>query len=184
MVAALNRGHYWGKNLKLVEWCPFIPQLELFFKDFAPCEGEIGYPHTYHLGHYSARAFSLFPSNVEMLNLSPAERTLTFLMRRDLGALRSSLLELSGDGGFDNYLATNLAQSEENTDFDEAISQSLNTLYHQAIAVFDYALDAPSVDHIEMALSLSLLFTVQVERRGTMWIPFATATSLLQLPRN
>ncbi len=34
-------------KILLVEWCPFIPQLELFFKDFAPCEGEIGYPHTY-----------------------------------------------------------------------------------------------------------------------------------------
>src|SRR5271167_3045152 len=37
---------------------------------------------SYHLGHFSARAFSLFPSELEALNLSPAERSLTLLMRR------------------------------------------------------------------------------------------------------
>ena len=43
----------------------------------------------YHLGHFSARAFSLFPSRIEELNLSPAERALTLLMRRDLDGLRA-----------------------------------------------------------------------------------------------
>jgi hypothetical protein len=58
----------------------------------------------YHLGHFSARAFSLFPSELEALNLSPAERSLTLLMRRDLVQLRDTLLTYAGPRGFDEAL--------------------------------------------------------------------------------
>ena len=58
----------------------------------------------------SARAFSLFPSQIETLNLSPGERALSLLMRRDLGALRVTLLKwAAGGGGFDGTLASRLS---------------------------------------------------------------------------
>jgi hypothetical protein len=60
----------------------------------------------YHLGHFSARAFSLFPSELDSLNLSQAERSLTLLLRRDLKALRETLLDwVTLGGGFDATLA-------------------------------------------------------------------------------
>jgi hypothetical protein len=67
----------------------------------------------YHLGHFSARAFSLFPSNVEALNLSPAERLLTFLMRRDLVQFRGQLLRVAEPGGFDESLAAQLGHVDD-----------------------------------------------------------------------
>ena len=108
----------------------------------------------YHLGHYSARAFSLFPSNTEALNLSPAERTLTLLLRRDLVGLRSVLFEHSDPGGFDQSLAEKFKQMEDGSGLDEVVYETLNTFYHQAIAVFDYALDAAGPFYVRMALEL------------------------------
>src|ERR1039457_7366674 len=62
----------------------------------------------YHLAHFSARAFSLFPTEVDNLNLSPTEHLFTLLLRRDLLKLRATLLEASGEAGFDATLAANL----------------------------------------------------------------------------
>ena len=47
----------------------------------------------YHLGRFSARAFSLLAGDLQALNLSPAERALVLLMRRDLNALRAAIRE-------------------------------------------------------------------------------------------
>ena len=48
----------------------------------------------YHIGHFSARAFSLLSVELNALNLSPAERALVLLMRRDLDALRAKTARL------------------------------------------------------------------------------------------
>lgn len=108
----------------------------------------------YHLGHFSARAFSLFPSHIEALNLSPAERALTFLMRRDLGALRAALLDWAAGGGFDTTLAARLETAGEELEFDAALTLSLNSIFHKALAFFDYALEAGSAEMVSTALEL------------------------------
>jgi len=108
----------------------------------------------YHLGHFAARAFSLFPSQAETLNLSPAEKALTFLMRRDLAALRAAVLDWAADGGFDNKLVTKLEAEGEGLDFDKALQLSFNSIFHKALSLFDYALDAGSVEAVKAALSL------------------------------
>lgn len=109
----------------------------------------------YHLGHFSARAFSLFPSDVEILNLSPAERAISFLMRRDLGALRAVLLDWAASGGgFDGTLAQRFAETGENLDFDLALTLSLDSLFHKALAFFDYSLDTGNADAVRNALRL------------------------------
>ena len=66
----------------------------------------------YHLAHFSARAFSLFPTEVESLNLSPTEHLFTLLLQRDLVKLRVTLLKTSGESGFDAALAANLVAAE------------------------------------------------------------------------
>jgi hypothetical protein len=96
----------------------------------------------YHLGHYSARAFSLLPSSFEGNNLSPAEYALTLLIRRDLTALRSVLVQLSGSGGFDAVLAERLRSVDQEAQLDESIFEVLNIFYHEALALFDYAIES------------------------------------------
>lgn len=107
----------------------------------------------YHLAHFSARAFSLFPTEVESLNLSPTEHLFTLLLQRDLVKLRVTLLKTSGESGFDAALAANLVAAEgragqeenvEQAEFDDTVYLTLDAVYHQALAVFDYALDAGS----------------------------------------
>ncbi|MDR3413263.1 MAG: DEAD/DEAH box helicase [Formivibrio sp.] len=117
----------------------------------------------YHLAHFSARAFSLFPNKIENLNLSPSEYLFTLLLRRDLRNLRTTLVQASGEVGFDATLATTLddltknASPDENTDgaeFDQTVYLTLNAIYHQALAVFDYALDAGSGDAVGESLAI------------------------------
>ena len=117
----------------------------------------------YHLAHFSARAFSLFPSEVESLNLSPSEYLFTLLLRRDLVKLRANLVEASGEVGFDATLASKLEQlgkeydldeSIERAEFDDVIYLTLNAIYYQALAVFDYSLDAGSNEAVLRCLTM------------------------------
>lgn len=108
----------------------------------------------YHLGHFSARAFSLFPSELEALNLSPAERALTLLMRRDLGQLRASLQPYIGQGGFDETLAGRLGQMDDEAESDQWIFLTLDSMYHKALAIFDYAFESGSREAIQSTLAL------------------------------
>lgn len=52
----------------------------------------------YHLSHLSARAYSLLAVVAADENFSPVERTLALLMRRNFGALRSSILDYRASG--------------------------------------------------------------------------------------
>jgi hypothetical protein len=109
----------------------------------------------YHLGHFSARAFSLFPSQIESLNLSPAERALTFLMRRDLDALQAAVFGWAASrGGFDQTLADKFEAAGDELDLDTALVLSLNTLFHKALAIFDFALESGSAEAVQTALAL------------------------------
>ena len=110
----------------------------------------------YHLGHFSARAFSLFPSELEALNLSPAERSLTLLMRRDLAQLRSVLVNYAGERGFDETLEAELNRIEDvdGGAIDHGVFLTLNSLYHKALAIFDYAIESGDRNALENALAM------------------------------
>ncbi|MFO1500071.1 MAG: DEAD/DEAH box helicase [Verrucomicrobiota bacterium] len=110
----------------------------------------------YHLGHFSARAFSLFPSELESLNLSPAERSLTLLMRRDLSGVRGMLLTYAGENGFDETLGAELSRIEDADGgaLDHGVFLTLNSLYHKALAIFDYALESGSENALQAALAM------------------------------
>lgn len=109
----------------------------------------------YHLGHFSARAFSLIPSDIETLNLSPSERALTFLLRRDLSALRRAVFDSARAGaGFDATLADRFAECGDELDLDTALALSLNSLFLRALAQFDYALESGREGAVNTALTL------------------------------
>ena len=60
----------------------------------------------YHLGHFSARAFSLFGGTAQDLNLSPSEAVLRHLLVRDITGLHAALVTWAQEGiGFDAALA-------------------------------------------------------------------------------
>ncbi len=96
----------------------------------------------YHLGRFSARAFSLLAGELQTLNLSPAERALVLVMRRDLPALRVAIRAYAGDGGgFDNALAMALVVGAADLAIEGALQLSLDALFHRALASFDAALE-------------------------------------------
>ncbi len=97
----------------------------------------------YHIGHFSARAFSLFAVAAQDLNLSPGETSLRLLLVRDFAGLRRGVLAWAQEGGgFDASLAHRFAGQVEGLDFDHALQLALNTLFHRALAYFDYAIEA------------------------------------------
>jgi hypothetical protein len=69
----------------------------------------------YHLAHLSARAYSLLAIVEADENFSPVERTLAQLMRRNFGAIRSSVLDYRASGqGSDARIAAGIqAQLDE-----------------------------------------------------------------------
>ncbi len=135
----------------------------------------------YHLGHFSARAFSLFPSDVEALNLSPAEHSLMLLMRRDLVRLRGTLLNYSGAGGFDETLTVELGRIEDGAAVDHGVFLTLNALYHKALAIFDYSLESGSVEAVQSALALLDEGTAAAEEYASVpfWWIFTLTRQLL-----
>jgi len=108
----------------------------------------------YHLGHFSARAFSLLAFKIETLNLSPSEQTLVHLIRRDFRALKAELLERATLGGFDQHLADTFEKADDDLSLDIALVLSLDSLFHKALAFFDFGIETGSNHPIAEALAL------------------------------
>jgi len=109
----------------------------------------------YHLGRFSARAFSLLAGELPVLNLSPAEYALVLVMRRDLTTLRATNRAWAGNGrGFDDALAALLEQAQPDLDIERALQLSLDTLFHRALASFDTALETGDAAWQSEALAL------------------------------
>ena len=107
----------------------------------------------YHLGHFSARAFSLFGGAARDLNLSPSEAVLRHLLVRDITGLHAALVTWAQEGiGFDAALARKLDQSSEGLDFNNALHLALTTLFHRAVAQYDHALEAGDAASRQAAL--------------------------------
>lgn len=111
----------------------------------------------YHLAHLSARAYSLLAIVEADENFSPVERALALLMRRNFGALHSSVLDYRASGeGSDVRIAA-------------AIQVRLDQAEGAALEVdgddflFD-ALDTALIDSFMAAMSLYLLALERGER--------------------
>lgn len=111
----------------------------------------------YHLGHFSARAFSLFTAPHENLNFSPAERTLRNLFIRDLATMRADILQWAGSRGFDSSLSEILRRQASSFAPDDTVDLLLNTQFHKALACFEFALETGNkVGHDNAVTELEL----------------------------
>ena len=96
----------------------------------------------YHLGHFSARAFSLLGGHLAALNISAAEKGLALLMLRDLSSLRNAIRSWVGESGaFDEALTRQLKSVDGDLDFEQALQLTLDSLFHRGLAWFDFALE-------------------------------------------
>jgi superfamily II DNA/RNA helicase len=135
----------------------------------------------YHLGHFSARAFSLFAGAEANSNFSPAERTLRNLFVRDLTAMRAEILNWAGTGGFDRTLADTYLGQGETLDSDQAIQLLLNTHFQRALACFDYALETGDrTSHENAVAELDLGIRASNDfKHVTLWWVFSLARHLV-----
>jgi hypothetical protein len=119
----------------------------------------------YHLGGYSALAFSLMSQGGESANLAPAEQAIVLLLLRDLDGLsrraRTWLLDSSNG---DDEIARLLEIGE--TDPDDAIATVLTSTIFRAFAFFQFALQTGESLLVDEARSL-LRTALSLLRRRT-----------------
>ncbi len=105
----------------------------------------------FHIGGYTARAFTLFEGDIRELNLASYERSLVFLMRRNFDQLRENTAAwLQNVGNSDEGVAERLT-SEEGFSVDDAIAIALTRMFHQAMASFEVGLLTGRQEHIGFA---------------------------------
>lgn len=112
----------------------------------------------YHLAHLSARAYSLLAIVETEENFSPVERALAQLMRRNFGALRSSILDYRASGQGSDARITAAIQAQ--LDQAEAVAAPLE---EGSDFLFD-GLDIALTDAFMAAMSLFLLALERGER--------------------
>lgn len=135
---------------------------------------------SYHLGRFSAKAFSLLNHSIENENLSRIEKMLSLLMLRKFGELETSVLDWKTSGlGTDNSLAEKLSfevdqlsDQLESEDQEEefgiasielpVIDLALTDNYYSAIYEFLFALETGNsvllegaINRVENSLSVS-----------------------------
>lgn len=125
----------------------------------------------FHLGRYSAKAFSLINSNLDQQNLSNIERLLSLLMLRQFDQIEVIVLQWKASGeGSDEQLAERLETEIErisqiaNTEDEPGdygissielpiIQQAITDNYYSSIFEFLFALETGSSNLIEQAIS-------------------------------
>jgi superfamily II DNA/RNA helicase len=113
----------------------------------------------YHLAHLSARAYSLLAVVATDENFSPVERALALLMRRNFGALRSSVLDYRASGqGSDAQIAAGIQAWLDQSDGVAAAPDAGGDDF-----LFD-GLDTALTDTFMAAMSLYLLALDRGER--------------------
>ena len=121
----------------------------------------------YHLGRFSARAYSLLAGRLADANISPIERCLALLMVRNLNALYTLITSWRRDGaGTDNNLVTFLQggaaeapSSDQGDDKDDqspafdVLDLAITDNFMAAIAVFLLALERGDSTLVDQAIS-------------------------------
>jgi superfamily II DNA/RNA helicase len=138
---------------------------------------------SYHLAHLSARAYSLLAIVVADDNFSPIERVLAQLMRRDLRALRTSVLDYRASGvGSDAQIAAaiqaSLNQAEVATEPADGASDFLHD--NLDIALIDAFMAAISLFNLALERGEQSLLDQALERLRTS---FAICSELNMLPQ-
>jgi len=140
----------------------------------------------YHLAHLSARAYSLLAIVETEENFSPAERILAQLMRRNFGALRSSVLDYRASGqGSDSRITADIqtrlnqaeavaAPPEDGDDFlFDSLDVALTDAFMAAMSLFLLALERgerPLVDQALERLRISLAICSEMNMLPQWWV--------------
>jgi superfamily II DNA/RNA helicase len=129
---------------------------------------------SYHLGGFSARAFSLLARTLDDQNLAVIERALALLILRRLDDLDSLILsELSNPERSDQRVAERLYDADDVFTLDDALVVAANENYLKALAAFLFSIRAG--DQTVLAVSLARLqdgeeLCSQVGLVSTWWI--------------
>ncbi|MBX3394285.1 MAG: DEAD/DEAH box helicase [Phycisphaerae bacterium] len=108
----------------------------------------------FHIGGYTARAFSLFAGDLAQLNLASYERSLVHLMRRDVASLRQrSSSWLNAVDNSDAGIAQRLQEHEAFT-VDDALAIALTRTFHKATGAFEAALMVGDLRLLQTAAGL------------------------------
>ncbi len=94
----------------------------------------------FHIGGYSARAFSLFEADLGDLNLASYERALVLLMRRSFAQLRQNSAEWLQDVRNSDAGVVERLADEEDFSVDDVVAIALTRIFHRAIAQFEVGL--------------------------------------------
>ena len=141
--------------------------IEAIYANGDPGDVESGFHHfvaaaAYHLGRYSARAYSLLRKMGDDGNISPVERALSHIILRDLNSLEGMILSwrLEGNGDDEAILQALTQYAEREGDADEEKSESaiieqvdiaLSDNFFRAIAIFLTALERGDGELVERA---------------------------------
>ncbi|BAS67471.1 DEAD/DEAH box helicase [Bathymodiolus septemdierum thioautotrophic gill symbiont] len=146
---------------------------------------------SYHLGRFSAKAFSLLNHNIENENLSRIEKMLSLLMLRQFAALETSVLAWKESGlGSDNSLAEKIdfeidqlnGQLESEDRPEEygiasielpIIDLAITDNYYSAIYEFLFALEIGNIALLESAINRienSLSITTELNMLPQWWV--------------
>ncbi len=134
----------------------------------------------FHIGGYSARAFSLFSLDLAVLNLSSCERLLVNLMRRDMDALHRTTREwLQAPGNADEGVVAKLAEDED-FGISDVIAIGLTRVFHEAFAHINAALSTGDDRHVTEASRLldTGLEAAAEAAHVPLWWSFAVARHL------
>ena len=110
---------------------------------------------SYHLAHLSARAYSLLAIIEGDGNFSPIERVLGLLMRRDMSALQSTVLD---------YRVSGVGSDEQITESIQAHLRELDGVADQVRDTESFLLDKLTVALTDEFVASMALFLLAVER--------------------
>jgi hypothetical protein len=94
----------------------------------------------FHIGGYSARAYSLFSVDLPALNLSSYEKSLVYLMRRDVDGMRRNTQTWLQAGPLSSVESTGQSSGDSEATLDDLLAGELTRVFHRAIANLDSAL--------------------------------------------
>ncbi len=126
----------------------------------------------YHLGHYSARAYSLLPPTTDAANLSPPETLLFGIIKRDLLQVRSTCVNYLNDpANADESLSQRIERGDASI---EDLNYVVNTTnYFRGVARYLYALDTGRQDLFEEARAIlrdGIALSVESEHVPLWWL--------------
>mgnify|MGYP000717927480 CR=1 FL=1 len=105
----------------------------------------------FHIGHYGARSFCLFPKGAETENLSVTECALVLLMRRNLVELRRRCFAWLNAAERSDAVLRDRIDSDESFGTEDLALIALQLNFHRAMGLVEFALLVGSAQHASEA---------------------------------